>query len=261
MRVSKIFISLAVAFSTLSIFLFSCSRVAPLPGDVMVSQAIDAAAGPGANWKDAKAKAYKAVKYYPEDSNARVMLGLAMEQCGQANNALDEMKNAVKLDKENFMAQFNLGRMLIAGEHYDEALGPLKTALALSPENENVLVLLGRVSNILGLYDDAIKYYAALIRGERYADGPEPYNEIAMALVRKGDYDNAYAILVKGLKKNPNSPSVLINLAILCDKHLDKKDTALKLYQKYIEVTLKNSELEGKRAEVNNRMKIISSLQ
>ena len=261
MRTSKILISLVMAFSTLSILLFSCGRVAPFPGDVMVSEAITAAAGPGANWKDAKAKAYRAVKYYPEDSNARVMLGLAMEQCGQANDALDEMKNAVELDKKNFMAQFNLGRMLIGGEHYDEALGPLKTALKLSPGNENVFVLLGRVSNVLGLYDDAIKYYAALARGGRYANSPEPYNEIAMALVRKGEYDKAYDILVVGLKKNSGSPSVLINLAILCDKHLDKRDTALKLYQKYLEATLKNSELEGKRDQVNRRMKIISGLQ
>ena len=261
MRISKILISLVGTFSMLSILLFSCGRVAPLPGDVMVTEAIDAAAGPGANWKDAKAKAYKAVKYYPQDPNARVMLGLALEQCGQANNALDEMKNAVELDKKNFMAQFNLGRMLIGGEHYDEALGPLKTALSLSPGNENVLVLLGRVSNVLGLYDDAIKYYAALARGERYANSPEPYNEIGMALVKKGEYDKAYAILVEGLKKNNGNPSVIINLAILCDKHLNKKDTAIKLYQKYIEATLKNSELEGKRAEVNKRMKTISGLQ
>ena len=38
MRISKILISLVGAFSMLSILLFSCGRVAPLPGDVMATR-------------------------------------------------------------------------------------------------------------------------------------------------------------------------------------------------------------------------------
>ncbi len=244
-----------------SLFMPSCKKEVPPPSNVIMTEVISAASGPAASWKEAKSKAYRAVKFYPSDPNARIMLALALEQCGQKNNALDEIKTAVKLDKDNFAAQFNLGRILMASDHYDEALGPLKTALKLSPGNQEVVILLARCSQILGLYDDAILYYKALSRGGRYINKPEALNEIAVIMVKKGEYQKAYGILQLALGKDQDNPSVILNLAIVCDKYMGIKPDALKLYQKYLELTLKNTGLKQTRAEVDARMKEISTFQ
>ncbi len=223
----------------------------------MISDLISTASGPGADWKLAKSKAYKAVKAYPEDPNARVIFALASEQSGHINDAVESARAAVRLDPDNFPAQFHLGRLLVLAQHCEEALGPLKSALRISPGNQETVILLAKASQNTGLYDDAIRYYLPLSRGGRYAGKSEPFNEIAYAYAMKGDYPKAYEYLVQAYKSSQNNPSAVLNLAILCDLHMGKKDVAKKLYQKYIELTLKNPDLKARRSEIDQRMQAL----
>ncbi len=251
--------STASAYAVFALLLCSCGKMTPEVNDEMIGEVIETAAGPGADWKVAKSKAYKTVKYFPEDPNARVMHAVALDQCGLKNNALDEAKKAVQLDKDNFFAQFTLGRLLCENQFYNEAIPPLKEAYRLRPGSEDVLVLLAKSAKICGIYDEAVGYYRALAKSPRFKDRPEAYNQIGVLLVKKNDYKRAYAIFLEALKRDKENPSVILNTAIVCDRYLGKTDLALRLYQRYLETTLKNPALEKRRAEVDSRMQAISS--
>lgn len=251
--------NLSLASVLISLVLVSCKKEIPVSGDVAVLEIISIASGPSADWKLARSKAYKAVKDYPNDPNAYIMLGLASEQTGHRNDAIESLMKAVKLDPTSFPAQFHLGRMLLSAEHYEEALGPLKSAFKILPGNQETAILLARTLQTLGLYDDAIRYYIALSKGGRYKGRPEALNQVGVILVKKGDYDNAYKYFLESFKIDQSNPSTILNLAVVCDRYVGKKPAALKLYQKYLEITLKNPELKNKRAEIDSRMKEIIS--
>ena len=250
---SKICFVILLSF-VLIVFEQSCAKKPTVPANEMLSELIAMSESPGADWKFVKKKAYGIVKYYPEDPNARIIFALALEQCGQRNNALDQLKEAVKLDKENFFTNYSLGRLLLESDHPDEALGYLRTAENLRQGDENTVILLAKTTSLMGLYDESINCYARLFKAGRYCGKVEPLNEIALNLFRKGEYKKAESFLKHALKIDRNNPTIMLNLGILLDKYLDQPKTAKMAYQNYIQLTLRNSGLEKKRARISERM-------
>ena len=245
----------AALFSTL--LSLSCSREAAKSNREMMQELIQVAGGPGADWKEAKKLSYKMVKAYPDDPLARIMHALALEQSGQKANALDEIKRAVELDRDNFFAQLTLGRILHDNERYDDALEPLRNAERLDPDDQNATVLLAKCCQLSGNYPDAIKYYAKLAKSPLFSEKPEPYNQLGVILYKRGEYAKCKDLLVMGLKRDSSSPTVTLNLAILYDRAFNDPKRAVLLYQKFLELSLKNLSMEKKRAEVDERIKVL----
>lgn len=243
----------------IAVWLSACGDRTKLTNDQLLQNAFAAAGGPKADWQKAKGFAAKAVKQNQNDARAHVMLALSLEQCGQINSAIDEIRKAVALDPKNFLALFSNGRMLYEHDGIGDSIAPLKEAYKIHPDNENVIILLARSSAALGRFKEAAGYYATLARHPMYKDKPDPFNELGVLYVGQKDYPKALACFSEASRKAPNSHIVVLNLGILYDVHLKNPLNAIKFYNKYQELTLRNPELEPLRDKLKRRIEVLKA--
>ena len=243
----------------IAVGLSACGDRTKLSNEQLLQNALSAASGPKADWQKARGFAAKAVKQNQNDARAHVMLALSLEQCGQINSAIDEIRKAVALDPKNFLALFTNGRMLFENERIGDSIAPLKEAYKLHPDDDNVLVLLARSSDKLGRLKEAATYYATLAKHPMYKDRPEPLNEIGVLYVKQKNFTTALACFNMAYKKAPNSHIVVLNTGILYDVHLKDPSNAIKFYNKYQELTMRNPELEPVRDKLKRRIEVLQA--
>lgn len=239
-----------------SLILLSCTKPVTESNEELLKQAIDAAANK-ADWKKARSLSYEAAKRNPRDVNAHVMLAISLEQSGQTDTALAEVRKAVEIDPKHFMAQYTMGRMLFEHERFADCVGPLTTANKLQPGNANVLLLLARCSTVLDLSQNAIKYYIHLAKHPQFKNKPDPYNELGIIFAGKKDYQKAARCFSEAYKRAPDNHIVVLNLAIFCDYYLKIFPKAVAFYQKYQRLTSHNPALEPKRIKIKKRIERI----
>ena len=239
--------------------LSACGERTSLTNDQLLQSALAAAGGPKADWQKARGFAAKAVKQNQNDARAHVMLALSLEQCGQINSAIDEIRKAVALDPKNFLALFSTGRMLFENDRIGDSIAPLKEAYKIHPGNDNVLVLLAGSSAKLGRFKEAANYYATLAKHPMYKDRPDPLNEIGVLYAAQKDYPTALACFNLAYKKAPNSHIVVLNLGIIYDVYLKDPPNAIRFYNKYQELTMRNPELEPLRDKLKRRIEVLKA--
>jgi tetratricopeptide (TPR) repeat protein len=86
----------------------------------------------------------------PRDSHRLILLGELYSQNGAFSDAIDPLRQAVKLDPESFEAWHGLGLSLFFLKRYQEALPPLQTAARLSPQDFSTLSLLASTLHAAG---------------------------------------------------------------------------------------------------------------
>ena len=197
-------------------FVTSCGKSTFESNDVILRKAIKLALDKG-DWKNAQILAFKAVNQNGKDVNARVVFALTLEQADELDRALDEIKQAVLIDSENFMAQYTKGRLLFKSHSFEDCPEPLENAKRLNPNSPQVLLLLAKSYALLGVNDKAIKNYVALAKHSEYVNAPEVYNELGVLFYKKQDYSRAARFFKKALSLNPDSPTANLNMGVLCD--------------------------------------------
>ena len=252
-----------------SLFFSSCGERKFESNDSLLRKAIESAVDRG-EWQEAKAWAFKAVNQNGKDANARVVFALTLEQSDELDRALEEVKQAVLLDPDNFMAQYTKGRLLFKSESYEDCPAPLEHAKKLKPDCPQVLSLLARSYAYLGVDDKAIKNYAALAKLGEYRKSPEVYNELGVLFFAKKDYKRAARFFKKALSFDANAPVVNLNMGVLCDtltlacENVDRKRKYARIsekhYIRYLKFTTGNLSIEKSRRTVVARIKKIRSL-
>jgi len=89
----------------------------------------------------------------PKDSRRLILLGQLYSENGAFSDAIEPLRQAVKLDPESFDAWNSLGLSLFWLKRYQEALPPLRKAASLNPQFFTTLTLLASTLHALG--DDA----------------------------------------------------------------------------------------------------------
>jgi tetratricopeptide (TPR) repeat protein len=89
----------------------------------------------------------------PPDARRLILLGELYSASGAFTDAIEPLRQAVKLDPESFDAWNTLGLSLFSLKRYQEALSPLRKAASLNPEFFDTLSLLASTLHALG--DDA----------------------------------------------------------------------------------------------------------
>lgn len=243
-------------FMAISFILLSCTKSVTESNEELLKHAIDSAANK-ADWKKARSLSYEAAKRNPLDVNAHVMLAISLEQSGQIDTALTEVRKAVEIDPKHFMAQYTMGRMLFDSERFADCVGPLTSANKLQPGNANVLLFLARCSTILDLTQNAIKYYTSLAKHPDFKNKPDPYNELGVIFAGKKDWQRAARCFSEAYKRAPDNHIVVLNLAVFCDYYLKNFQKAAAFYQKYQRLTSHNPALEPKRVRIKERIERI----
>jgi len=101
---------------------------------------------------------------WPEDSDLRVCLGIALYEQGRVDEAVKHLRFACQLAPKSAAAWFNLGEALGREAHSDEAVRALQRALELDPSHVPARLSLARVQASLGRIDSAVAGYREVLR-------------------------------------------------------------------------------------------------
>ena len=211
------------------------------------------------NWKNALELAEKAAKRDERNIAAQVMYGIALEHVGSPDDALQVYRQAVKTDPENFYAQYHLGRVLYQQGKFEDSLVPLRQAERLRPEDANTLVLLAQIENKMKL-DTVVDYYKKLAVNKRFEKKPEPWNQMGVNRVAKGDLGTAGKCFTLAYRVSPDNYIVAYNMAVFSDYYIGSptaKKNAIQYYSRYLQLTAANPELQKQREQVIARLKAL----
>jgi adenylate cyclase len=117
--------------------------------------------------------------------------------------AHDLAKKALSLEESNALAHSALGSIYLRRTQYDLAISELQRAIELNPNDTQSQSMLGTVMLYSGRKDEAIYWKESALRLN-----PHPYMGLFMTLAQayylNGRYEDAIAILKKGLAKKPD---------------------------------------------------------
>ena len=157
-----------------------------------------------------------------QSGEARNLLGVAYENKGLRQRALDSFKAAVQIDKNNAQYLNNYGFLLYRNGDLQEATKQLKRAIKYSPDDARIWNNLALAQCQLGKFEDA---YESFVRANGEYAGRM---NIATQLLRWGYAKDAIKHLEKAQAIHPNSTDVLNQLAGLYEmtgRHTDAETT------------------------------------
>ncbi len=158
-------------------------------------------------WRDSETLFAHALAVTKNNHVAHANLGVALEQKGRLNEALDEYRAAEQLAPELYHIHNNLGNLLDNLGHPDEALAEYGKALLLKPSLPSlhnsagiVLVELGRFDEALGQFNEAARLDATY---------PWAHFEIGKLRLKQGRDAGAIDEFRAALRIDPNNFQIL----------------------------------------------------
>ncbi len=226
--------------------------------DTLLRQAITLASKDG-NWEESLEYAERAVNADSQNINALIMYALALEHSTQINKAKTELRKAISINPNNFMAQLSIGKLLYQSRDYEGAYEYLTNAYKLDPNNIDALILFAQCSAKLQTVNTD-QVFQKLAKTEYYKNKPEIYNELGTYYAKANNLSKAAQNLTEAYKLAPNNPIIVVNLGVFCDKYLNKPKKARFFYRKFISLTDNNPAFQIQKQQVTSRIKQISRL-
>jgi len=184
-----------------------------------------------------------AIKYNDESATLRVELAGLLERAGNLREAMEEAKEAARLDPKDPEPHWVLANLYFRSQPKDKvavkdslrkAVKELETMRDLAPQDGRPHFALGGAYFELGETERAIKSYETFQTLAPSADAG--YVAIADYYQRSGNREQAIEYLKKALESQPESPKTMMMLASLLAK-LNKDQEAIPLYRKILQVT------------------------
>jgi tetratricopeptide (TPR) repeat protein len=170
---------------------------------------------------------------------AHYNLGIALNDRGDTDKAIDHYRQAVELRPSYAEAHYNLGRLLAQKGQFDEAIVHYEKALEINPADAEAHNNLGSTFFVKGRVDEAIGHYRkALAIQPDYADAS---CNLANALLSNGDLDSAIICYTVCLAVSPNQAEPQYNLASALFR-TGRMDEAIAHYQKVVELRPDNAD-------------------
>jgi len=151
------------------------------------------------------------VRQSPNDAGLRVRLGEAYAAAGQNDNAIEQLRNALKIEPEHTGAFLDLGLLAIAQQDYDGAERHLQKVVDLTGgsefaevnnRRETALYNLGLIALADERFEDAIGFFKGSLRIKK--DASDTYYYLARAYFGLEEYDAAEEQLLTTLAFDPN---------------------------------------------------------
>jgi len=162
---------------------------------------------------DAVAELRRAIKINPQAPSYHANLGEILRQSGKLDEAAEALETATQLDPNNAQALNNLGIIEYEKRHFKQAVDYYRRALALNPAMAEALNNLGNASRMTGDIDGALHaYQEALTQRAVY---PEVYNNLGTLLQQDRRFEEAEHALRKAIQQNPRYIEAHNNLAQL----------------------------------------------
>jgi tetratricopeptide (TPR) repeat protein len=184
----------------------------------------------------------------PRASQAKAwnLLGLAYHGAGKLDEASRAYGQALKLDRDNAAVDYNLGCLRMDQSNYVAAVEYLTTFAALRPKDYNGYLKLGEAGYHLALTRTGAERSRQMESAKRDLDAADKLHPTAEAANLLGLIDlqrrasgtepikAAQADFELALRRDPQYPPALLNLAILLQKYLKQPRQALDKYHDYL---------------------------
>jgi tetratricopeptide (TPR) repeat protein len=187
-----------------------------------------------AHWQDSRTLWTHTLACTTNNSMANLEFGNALQQEGNADEAIAHFQSALQIEPGLMPAHNNLGYALLQKGRVDEAIAHFQKALQISPNNADICINLGNALLLKGRVDNSITQYQKALQIKPDSAGAN-YN-LGNALLQKGREDEAIAHFQKALELKPADPTTQNRLAWLLatcpEASLRDGDKAVQLAQR-----------------------------
>ncbi len=221
-----------LAFAGLALMLGACGE---RNADKLLAIASDADRAGDIN--SAINAARRAVKYNPDSINALLALAALQEKNRQYADAAATAEAAVKLDAENFTAQYLLGRALYRqNERRPESAAPLRRASNLQKKNSDVTLFLASLYAELGDLKQLGICLQKLGQDAKVRKTALYCNLAGIYYYEYRMYDAAFKNFFAAYSLDRTSPEIVYNLA-RCMEMKGNRSGAEQMYRQYLKLT------------------------
>jgi len=147
-------------------------------------------------------------------SESYYILGRCLRKEKRYLDSRDMLIEAIELDKDNFLAYYELGLTLSASDKKDTAIIMFSNGLKINPEFKELKVALAITYSEIGRYKEAIALYNELIEADD-ADEEVWYNLANIYQYEIGDRDKAEECYIEAIKINNKSYAAWFNLGLI----------------------------------------------
>jgi len=163
-------------------------------------------------WRDNVTLSRHALEVTGDNYFAHFNLGLAYGKLGRNDLAINQFKEALRINPADSQSYFNLGLILANSGMLAEAVEYFEKAIQLTPQFANMHYCLGATLGKLGRIDEAIGEYRKALVLE--PDNVKCLNNLGTALAQQGRYDEAITHFSRILQLFPNDKNAGINLEL-----------------------------------------------
>ncbi len=202
------------------------------------SKSVPAALGLGRSMeevdKTAARIAYgRAIEIDPSSAEARNDFGVFLIRSGEADRAVSELIEAVRLAPQKSVYHENLGRVLRRQGKIKEAEREVGEATSLSPNDTDAWATLGHLRMESKKYDEAATAFRAAADLDPTSE--EAASGLSAALLEAGRAADAEAALTKALGANPKSAVLWNNLGVVRSRRATYPG-AIEAFEKALEI-------------------------
>ena len=174
-----------------------------------------------------------AVRKAPNDALVHVYLGMALRDQSNLDEAQSFLEKAIEMDPRNGRAYFELGLLYNRKGKQSEAEAALSKAVQLSPNESLFWYAYGEIYRVQERFDDAISAYRKAI--DLDPPYPKALGKLALLLVERKQYDEAEAVLIPAIRKEPKNAINYLNLGVVYAAR-KKNKLAIDNYEKFLEL-------------------------
>jgi Flp pilus assembly protein TadD len=175
-------------------------RLVKYPADFTAHYNLGAALQAQGRLDDAVRELREAVRLGPARATAHTTLGAALQAQGRTGEALREFRSAVRVDPAYASAHYNLGQVYLARDRPEEALPHYREAARLAPDDPEIRAQLGAALQKTGKRKEAVEQYRRALALDP-AQANARFN-LAQILVQEGRVQEGIAELEEALRHN-----------------------------------------------------------
>ncbi len=168
----------------------------------------------------------------PECWMAQTNLGLVLLQKGEIDDGIAHYRLALQMQPDSWDAEYNLGTALLGKGQVDEAILHCEKAVAMRPTDPDAQVSLGDALFQKGRIDEAIAHYQKAITV--HPDHFLARYSLGHALLEKGELDSAIQVCRSALLLRPSDADCQTTLAIALEEKGNPAE-AIQHYQNALE--------------------------
>jgi tetratricopeptide (TPR) repeat protein len=186
-----------------------------------------------ATWRDDISLYRHAIAAVPGNYIAYYNLASALETQGQTDDAVIQLRDAVRARPYYVPARAELGQLLASQGHTEEALQELQTAIRLRPDDPIAHYRLGSVLGSLGRASDAAAEFAETVRLQ--PNNPDAHYNLALALAQQDHLPDAAREFAATVGLRPDDADAHFNLGIVFAR-LGQFDAAIKQFSETLRI-------------------------